>query len=237
MTVLALIARELRVAARHGFTYYLRVLGAGAVILACALFGFNNEFKTNLGGELFAYLHGTLFCAIWVLVPVLTADCISRERREGTLGLLFLTKLKASDIVVAKGVAHGLRAVTLLVAVLPVVAIPFLLGGLSRTELLMSLVINLSSICWALAAGLLASAWSKVWTRALVLAEVLAAGALVGGAIFTGFGLSASSAATRIVGEMSVERAFASGLIFFTDAEGAWSSMSWQRLVGYTSTG
>jgi ABC-type transport system involved in multi-copper enzyme maturation permease subunit len=237
MTLLALVARELRVAARHGFTYYLRVLGAGAVIMVCALFGFNNEFKTNLGGELFAYLHGTLFCAIWVLVPLLTADCISRERREGTLGLLFLTKLKASDIVVAKGVAHGLRAVTLLVAVLPVVAIPFLLGGLGRAELVMSLVVNLSSICWALAAGLLASAWSKVWTRALVLAELLAAAALVANAILAGFGLSGSSPATRIVGEMGLERAFASGLIFFTDADGAWSSMAGQMLTGWTSYG
>ena len=100
MTLLALIARELRVAARHGFTYYLRVLGAGTVMLVCIIFGLNNEFKTNLGGELFVYLHATLFCAIWILVPLLTADCISRERREGTLGLLFLTRLRAADIVV-----------------------------------------------------------------------------------------------------------------------------------------
>ena len=51
--------------------------------------------------------------AIWVLVPLLVADCLSRERREGTLGLLFLTPLTANDIVIAKGLSHGLRAVTL----------------------------------------------------------------------------------------------------------------------------
>jgi ABC-type transport system involved in multi-copper enzyme maturation permease subunit len=236
MTLLALIHRELRVAARHGFTYYLRVLGAGTVMLVCVIFGLNNEFKTNLGGELFGYLHGALFCAIWILVPVLTADCISRERREGTLGLLFLTKLKATDVVVAKGLAHGLRAVTLLMAVLPVVAIPFLLGGLGRSELLLSLVINASSICWALAVGLLASAWSKVWTRALLLAEILAAGAVVGLAVIAGFGVSASVGG-RIVSELPFERAFATGLIFFTDAEGAWGNMVGQQQIFWASNG
>ena len=29
---------------------------------------------------------------------VLTADCISQERREGTLGLLFLTDLRGPDV-------------------------------------------------------------------------------------------------------------------------------------------
>src|SRR5262249_12624582 len=111
---------------------------------------------------------------IWILVPMLTADCISRERREGTLGLLFMTRLKGTDIVVAKGLAHGLRALTLWLAVLPVVTIPFLLGGLSWSQVLLSSSINFSAICWALAAGLLASAWSKLWLRAMLRAAILA---------------------------------------------------------------
>ena len=31
-----------------------------------------------------------------------TADCVSEEKREGTLGLLFLTDLKSYDIVLGK---------------------------------------------------------------------------------------------------------------------------------------
>src|SRR5438552_676826 len=195
MTLLALIARELRVAARHGFTYYFRVLGAGTVILVCIIFGLNNEFKTNLGGELFVYLHATLFCAIWILVPLLTADCISRERREGTLGLLFLTRLRATDIVVAKGLAHGLRALTLWLAVLPVLTIPFLLGGVNWMQALFSVAFNLSAISWALAAGLLASAWSKRWVRSLLGTFILSVflllcfGTLAGGAMLLSRGL------------------------------------------------
>jgi ABC-type transport system involved in multi-copper enzyme maturation permease subunit len=105
---------------------------------------------------------------------MLTADCLSRERREGTLGLLFLTPLKGTDIVVAKVLAQGLRAITLGLAVLPVLTIPFLLGGVSWTDAALSVMVNFNAMCWALAAGLLASAWNKAWLRALLWAAILA---------------------------------------------------------------
>ncbi|HQU46125.1 MAG TPA: hypothetical protein PK867_25150, partial [Pirellulales bacterium] len=41
---------------------------------------------------------------------MLTADCISSERREGTLGLLFLTDLRGHDVVLGKLVVAGLGA-------------------------------------------------------------------------------------------------------------------------------
>jgi ABC-type transport system involved in multi-copper enzyme maturation permease subunit len=174
MTVLPVIARELRASARQPFTYYLRVLGVTALLLASVLFGLQVGFRPAFGRELFAALHCALFGAIWLLVPMLTADCISRERREGTLGLLFMTPLKGRDIVVAKGLVHGLRAVTLGVAVVPVLTIPFLLGGVSWIEALLAVLINANAMCWALAAGLLASAWGKAWHRTLLAAALLA---------------------------------------------------------------
>ena len=171
--MLPVLIRELQVEARHSFTYWLRVLGAGALVLVGAYGVLGHGLSMNKGGPLFARLHLTLLCSIWVLVPLVTADCISRERREGTLGLLFLTPLTARGIVMAKGLAHGLRAMTLCLAVLPVLMIPFLMGGVSWQEALLSLATNFSSFCWALAAGLLASAQTKNWLRALVLAVAL----------------------------------------------------------------
>src|SRR5947208_12686555 len=121
--VLPVIERELRACARQPFTYYLRAVGMTALLLECLLFGINNGFGPTLGNKLFGSLHLTLFGAIWILVPLLTADSISRERREGTLGLLFLTRLSATDIVTAKSLAHGLRALTLWLAALPILTI------------------------------------------------------------------------------------------------------------------
>jgi ABC-type transport system involved in multi-copper enzyme maturation permease subunit len=188
---LPVIERELRASARHSFTYYLRTLGAGALLLASLFFGLENGFESSIGGILFGYLHFTMFYAIWILVPLLAADCISRERREGTLGLLFMTGLGGPDIVIAKSVAHGLRALTLWVAVAPVLTIPFLLGGVSWQEAMLSVAINSSAMCWALAAGVLASAWSKTWGRAVLRAAIFALFFLLVMAIVTGECLAA----------------------------------------------
>lgn len=174
MTAFPIIGRELRSAARHSFSYNLRVLSVGALLLASVIFGMDHGFSSNAGGALFGSLHFTLFISIWILVPLLSADCISRERREGTLGLLFLTPLNANGVVIAKGLVHGLRALTLWIAVLPVLTLPVLMGGVSWTQGLISFMINLSAIFWALAAGILASAWSKTWLRSLLAAAILA---------------------------------------------------------------
>jgi ABC-type transport system involved in multi-copper enzyme maturation permease subunit len=162
------IERELRSEARNTFTYWLRVIGAAALLITGASFWVLEGVGFGRGGEWFGAMHQALFWSIWVLVPPMTADCISREKREGTLGLLFLTPLRASEVVLAKGLAHGLRAAALGLASIPVLALPFLMGGVSWAEALASLLINFSALCWALAAGLLASSRNRTLSRALV---------------------------------------------------------------------
>ncbi|HWF18508.1 MAG TPA: ABC transporter permease subunit, partial [Verrucomicrobiae bacterium] len=187
MTVLPVIERELRTQARLGFTYLVRVLGATALICACFWFGIVNGFTPKVGPYLFGCLNTTLVVAIWIFAPLICADCISRERREGTVGLLFLTPLKAREIVLAKGLVHGLRSMTLLLAVLPVMTISFLVGGVTWRQALLSGLVNFSCICWALAAGLLASSISKSWLRSMLLSFGLAGCFSVALMIFTGW--------------------------------------------------
>ena len=226
MTVLPVIVRELRASARQPFTYSLRMLGAAVLLLAGALFGLRYGFEPSLGRRLFGALHCTLFGAIWVLVPMLAADCISRERREGTLGLLFLTPLKGTDIVVAKGLAQGLRAVTLGLAVVPVLSIPFLMGGVSWLEAVLSVVVNANAMCWALAAGLLASAWSSAWQRALLSATMLALafllvlGTAAGGLLLHGMNQNKPGSAP-----IGWDTASAAGFVLLTNASGFWSEI------------
>ncbi len=180
MRVLPVITRELRASSRQSFTYSLRVLGVLALVVVLGVFGTHGSIGPEIGARLFGAMHCALFFAIWTLVPLLTADCISRERREGTLPLLFLTNLRPRDIVYAKGLAHGLRAVTLWLAVLPVLTVPLIAGGVGWPEVAMSALVNLSSICLASSAGLLASAVSRVWNRALGVALCLAVMLLIG---------------------------------------------------------
>lgn len=81
-------------------TYGLRVLAAGTAISVCASILIGSRLSGGqLGNVIFSQLYLAFSYAVWVLVPLLTADCVSRERREGTLGLLFLTPLKVPDVV------------------------------------------------------------------------------------------------------------------------------------------
>ena len=168
------ITRELRAEARQRFTYWLRVLGAAIMLLATFALLLGNGYNFSEGNRVFVLQHLFLFCTVWILVPFLVSDSISREKREGTIGLLFLTPLSARDIVVAKSLAHGVRAFSLWLAVVPILTLPFLIGGVSWREVLFSAGILFNSFIWAIAAGLLASSRSKSWMRALLLASILA---------------------------------------------------------------
>lgn len=175
MIFLPMVGRELRVSSRATATYWLRVTGATALLAAGVIFWVAKGVSYGASWEWFMAMHLTLFWTIWILVPVMTADCISRERRDGTLGLLFLTPLKAWDIVMAKGFVHGLRAASLCVAGIPVLVLPFLTGGVGWTLALSSVLINFSALCWALGAGVLASSRARTFTRSVVGAAAMAA--------------------------------------------------------------
>ena len=203
MNVLPVITRELRAQARQPFTFSLRVFGVGAMLAAASLFALQYSAGPDLGAVLFRYLHLTLFGAIWILVPFSAADCISRERREGTLGLLFLTPLKPADIVVAKSIAHGLRAGTLLLAILPVLTISFLLGGVSWQQVTVSALTNFSAVCWALAAALVASAITRSSLRATVGAVGLSLGGLFASVLLLGW-FAAKAAGPSVVNQGSL---------------------------------
>lgn len=64
---------------------------------------------------------------------MLTADSLSRERREGTLGFLFLTDLQGY---VVAGKLAGLALIPLhgLLATFPIAALTLCLGGVTAGE-------------------------------------------------------------------------------------------------------
>ncbi len=152
------IARELRIESRRPLNFWLRALGAGAIIAVGAI-GHGDAFQSSseLGPELFGNLNAALFLGVVLGAPLLTADCLSRERREGTLNLLFLTPLTATGVVAAKSFVHALRALTVTAAALPVISLAFLFGGSGWKEALLASMHNSVALMLALGAGLVAS--------------------------------------------------------------------------------
>jgi ABC-type transport system involved in multi-copper enzyme maturation permease subunit len=171
--------RELLAESRRSLNYTMRLVMGGSVFLLLVLWQLSRrEMSIGRGAELLGEINTVLYIGIWVLIPVMSADCISRERREGTLGLLFLTPLLPSEVVCAKGIVHALRSFTLLLSALPILTVAVLMGGVSGSELLRVGMLDAAAVAAALACGICASARTRDRTRAVILALTLAAGCL-----------------------------------------------------------
>ena len=96
-----------------------------------------------------------------------TADCLSEEKREGTLGLLFLTDLKGYDVVLGKLAATSLAGFYGLLAVFPIMALPLLLGGITSGEFWRMALVQVATFLFSLAVGIFGSALSRDFRRAI----------------------------------------------------------------------
>jgi len=164
MVILPIVERELRVAARRRSAFWTRLIAAGVAIGLGAWtvwFGEGWSSSASLGGSLFTGLSLLAFVFCWLAGPIFTADLVSEERREGTLGLLFLTDLAASDVALGKLATASVTSIFSLLAVVPVLAIPILLGGLALDELGRIVLVLLNTLFLSLAAGLVVSAGSR----------------------------------------------------------------------------
>lgn len=87
-----------------------------------------------MGRTLFTSLSILAFAFCPLVGPFLTADCLSEEKRDGTLGLLFLTDLSILHVVVGKWIATALAGLYGLLAILPALGLPLLFGGVTPGE-------------------------------------------------------------------------------------------------------
>src|SRR5256714_2166981 len=136
MTFLPIVERELRVSARRRSTYWLRFfLVLGALVLWFFLFVSSGNFAVSPRGKMLFVALGFLALGFGLLAGIfLTADCLSEEKREGTLGLLFLTPLRGYDVVLGKLIANSLPAIYGLLAIVPLLALSLLMGGVTAGE-------------------------------------------------------------------------------------------------------
>jgi len=172
MSAVAVIGRELRAESRRPGNYWLRVLAAGGLMMVFASVVITwQDDAAYLGRTLFRILYQTTLFACWILTPLMTADCISRERREGTLGLLFLTPLTPLDVILGKSGVHILRVLTLFVAALPILGMPFVLGGVAWQMAVPAVADLAGAVLMGIAAGLYASIKGGSTIQVMVRAE------------------------------------------------------------------
>jgi ABC-type transport system involved in multi-copper enzyme maturation permease subunit len=172
MTLLPVVARELRVASRRSWTYWGRVVAGGmALLLTAWLVLVGNAFGATGNGEpLFYALAVPAFGFAFLSGMLYAADSISAEKREGTLGLLFLTDLRGHDVTLGKVAGTSLGAIYSLVAMLPFLALALLLGGITGTDYIRMILVLLTTLFASLATGVLASVLTVDARRSVLLA-------------------------------------------------------------------
>lgn len=173
--MLPIVARELRVRARQPRVFYTRLVSAGVVILivglALLLTSLSNAGAAGQGLFQMLLWGSFLFCVTEGLRS--TADSLSEEKRSGTLGLLFLTDLHGYDVVLGKLIATSLTSFYALLAILPPLGIPILLGGVTGGEFWRAALTLVNTLFFSLTAGLMVSALCraerKVWSGTLAI--------------------------------------------------------------------
>ena len=163
MIFLPIVGRELRVAARRRGVVFARLAAATLAVLAGGWrlwIADDLQTSASLGLTMFNTLGILAFIFCLTAGPMFTADAISEEKRQGTLGLLFLTDLRGYDVVLGKFTAHSITALSCLIAILPVLAIPILIGGVSPHTFMAAALALGNTLFFSLAAGILVSSFS-----------------------------------------------------------------------------
>lgn len=170
MSFLPIVERELRVASRRKSTFVIRWAGAAA---ALGLAGIPALFTLMSPGQVagkYVFQWVSFYVFVFALLGgiFLAADCLSSERREGTLGFLFLTDLKGYDVVLGKFLAISLNAFYGLLAVVPILGLSLLAGGVTGAEFWRMSLALINTLFFSLTVAVLVSSRTVASYRATV---------------------------------------------------------------------
>ena len=174
----SVIVRELRRMARRRSTFHHRaIVCAWAMLLLGGISVWLDwQMASARPGTFMPPPKGTVvFMGLAVLLMLvcaiggvgLTADCLSEERREGTLDLLFLTPLSGLDLLLGKLVSSAMAAVYWILGILPVLSLTFLMGGVAFGEFFRLALTLLNTLFLSLAAGLFVSSLAEDARKAI----------------------------------------------------------------------
>lgn len=163
MTLLPIVTLELRKASKRPMTYWGR-FGMALVAVCFAayaliLFQFIPVFGRSTSWLFSLMLYGGAWYCVFAGLRH-SCDCVSREKREGTLGLLFLTDLKGYDVALGKLTASSLVVFFTYMAVFPIMAMSLMMGGVTGSQFWKGVLALMNLLFISHAAGLMASTYS-----------------------------------------------------------------------------
>ncbi len=155
--MLPIVHRELRVAARSPklYAHRLRWGVVQAIASWLLLLSSGGGFRRSAAEWFFSTLSDIALLLALLEGIRKTSDSVSLEKREGTLGLLFLSTLNGADVILGKFAGALIRSLAGLLTFIPILAMSLLVGGTTLGEfwhvalvLLTTLAVSLS-LCLA----------------------------------------------------------------------------------------
>jgi|GEM_PF-1452701 len=186
------LARELKQRMRGRLTWlvvtgYLAVL---ALILRVVYLGASNSLSdsgfadptvsASVGRSIFHWLLFFMLMLVCFIVPGLTASAISGERERQTLVSLQVTLLRPRSIVLGKVLSSLAFTALLVTASLPLLSVPFLVGGVSVVEVVKGVAMILLTAVVLACLAVACSALLRRTQAATVIAYGLTAALTVG---------------------------------------------------------
>ena len=165
MISLPIVERELGVASRKLGSWLSRwIIAIVAVCFGGIWLGIAYSVGGMMNGDVFFAILAWA-CFVYCLLAGLwtTSDTLTREKTDGTLGLLFLTDLRGYDVVLGKMITASLKSFYGVLAVLPVLALPLLMGGVTNDQFWRTAGALLNTLIFSLSMGMFFSAlsWSS----------------------------------------------------------------------------
>lgn len=168
-----ILFREFRVAARYKRTYVARLLFAGLLLLVTLLFLALQAVwprSSAMGLYLLKSFAWQVSLLLFIFAPAITCGCIADEKKEGTLGLLFLTHLNSADIVLGKFLSKGADLLLLFLSALPFLFVPVLMGGVGWDQAAGVVLTILALLLLTASVGMFCSTFARTTAQALLLA-------------------------------------------------------------------
>lgn len=242
MLALPIARRELLVLARAATTWKHRLLSSAAVfgfgIVFALIYHYAGQMVLN---QAMRFLGVGLSLMCLFAGASLTADSIAEEKREGTLGLLFLTNLSPFEIVLGKLVAHAVVGFYTVLCALPLLSMSMIFGGMPLGDVLLYVISALNLLFFSAGVGLVASSICRDKKRANTLGSLIVLSFWMGMPLLA-LGLSSIGVPvwlTDAIGRLSVNLPHSFGIGFaslrpFTPT--AWN-LGWPHLLGWMLIG
>ena len=169
MNLLTILGRESRSLSRKGSTFALRMIFMGVATATWALTNAgSSDPRFHLIGTAGVSLIFFGFASAFSL-----ADAISFERRNGTLGLLLLTPLRTWEILLGKLITCVTQFLLCLLAILPILALPVLIGEVTWQDVARAFLAILAASLLGMFIGLFASVISVQFVQSFGIALAL----------------------------------------------------------------